>query len=181
MVLKLKNNKIHWFIGKWPVYRWKRGNKHKFKTHSTVIRMYSAWQQNHIFSKLVLIMLNKCLRPLTVKWRKNNPVEPKIKKNCLEQFHVTFKSSNLGLTRADKKQKVNNSSITMSVAAEVVSTNALTLHFLQAKRGETKHGLLLIILHTAERRQAARPQQISTTCTQRINFHCQQLVISESQ
>lgn len=163
MVLKLKNNKIHWFIGKWPVYRWKRGNKHKFKTHSTVIRMYSV------------------VRPLTVKWRKNNPVEPKIKKNCLEQFHVTFKSSNLGLTRADKKQKVNNSSITMSVAAEVVSTNALTLHFLQAKRGETKHGLLLIILHTAERRQAARPQQISTTCTQRINFHCQQLVISESQ
>lgn len=70
----------------------------------------------------------------------------------------------------------------MSVAAEVVSTNALTLHFLQATRAETKHdGLLLIILHIAEGRHAARPQQISTMCTQRINFHCQQMVISESQ
>lgn len=50
MLLKLKNNKIHWFIGKWQVYRCKRGNKHKFKTHSTVIRMYSARQQkSHIF------------------------------------------------------------------------------------------------------------------------------------
>lgn len=69
----------------------------------------------------------------------------------------------------------------MSVAAEVVSTNALTLHFLQATRTETEHSLLLIILHMAEGRHAARPQQISTVCTQRINFHCQQMVISESQ
>lgn len=69
----------------------------------------------------------------------------------------------------------------MSVAAEVVSTNALTLRFLQATRAETKHGLPLIILHMAEGRQAARPQQISAVCRQRINFHCQQMVISESQ
>lgn len=94
---------------------------------------------------------------------------------------MTCKPSNVGLTRADRIKKVNNSGIAMSGAEEVVSTNALTLHFLQAKRGETKYSLLLIMLHTAERQQAARPQQITTMCTQRINFHCQQLVISESQ
>lgn len=37
-------------------------------------------------------------------------------------------------------QRVNNSGIAMSVAAEVVSADALTLHFLQATEAETERG-----------------------------------------
>lgn len=130
-------------------------------------------KNSYIFSKLVLIMLNKCVKEKKqFSWTRGLKELP-------EAFHVTFKSSNLGLTWVDKKQKKNNSSITMSVAVEAFSAKALTLHFLQAKMVETKHGLLLITLLYTQQRDDK--QQISTMCPQRINFHCQQLVISESQ
>lgn len=77
----------------------------------------------------------------------------------------------------------------MSVAAEVVSAKALTLHFLQAgagggDEGETERSAAADhITHSRETTSGGRgaQQQISAVCTQRINFHCRQMVISESQ
>lgn len=71
----------------------------------------------------------------------------------------------------------------MSGTVAVLSGNNLTLHFLPRCRAEGRFrrqgSTPFIMLHTAEGRGRLGPQrQASAVCTEGINFHYQQMVIS---
>lgn len=74
----------------------------------------------------------------------------------------------------------------MSGTVAVLSGNALTLHFLPLLQSSgvflKQGGTPFITLHTSEGRGPLGPQQqASALCTEGINFHYQQMVISVPQ